>query len=31
MPKSGPPYLTDAEIQLFGDWIAQGAVGEDSE
>ncbi len=31
MPRSGPPYLTDAEIQLFVDWIAAGAKGEDSE
>jgi hypothetical protein len=31
MPYSGPPYLTDAEIQLFIDWIAQGAVGADDE
>ena len=31
MPYSGPPYLTDAEIQLFADWIAQGAVGTDDE
>jgi Planctomycete cytochrome C len=31
MPYNGPPYLTDAEIQLFADWIAQGAVGADDE
>ena len=31
MPRSGPPYLTDAETQLFVDWIAAGAKGEDSE
>jgi len=31
MPYNGPPYLTDAEIQLFVDWIAQGAVGADDE
>jgi mono/diheme cytochrome c family protein len=31
MPRSGPPYLTDAEIQLFVDWIDAGAKGEDSE
>lgn len=31
MPYSGPPYLTDAEIQMFADWIAQGALGADSE
>lgn len=26
MPASGPPYLTDAEIQKFIDWIDQGAL-----
>jgi hypothetical protein len=31
MPYNGPPYLTDAEIQIFADWIAQGAVGADDE
>jgi mono/diheme cytochrome c family protein len=31
MPYDGPPYLTDAEIQIVADWIAQGAVGADSE
>ena len=31
MPLSGPPYWTDAQIQLMADWIAQGAIGEDSE
>lgn len=25
MPFDGPPYLTDAEIRLIEDWIAQGA------
>jgi len=25
MPLSGPPYLSDAEIQLIRDWIDQGA------
>jgi len=25
MPASGPPYLPDATIQLFRDWIDQGA------
>ncbi len=31
MPYNGPPYLTNAEVQLFADWIAQGALGADSE
>lgn len=31
MPQSGPPYWTDAQIQLMVDWIAQGAHGEDDE
>jgi hypothetical protein len=26
MPLSGPPYLTDAEEELFHDWIAEGAA-----
>lgn len=26
MPQDGPPYLTDEEIQLIKDWIAEGAV-----
>jgi hypothetical protein len=25
MPLSGPPFLSDEEIQLFADWIAEGA------
>jgi len=25
MPRDGPPYLTDAEIQFIRDWIASGA------
>jgi hypothetical protein len=31
MPWSGPPYWTDAEIQLMANWIAQGARGADDE
>jgi hypothetical protein len=31
MPKGGPPYWSDDEIQLVKDWIAEGAAGEDSE
>ena len=26
MPLNGPPFLTDAEIQLLHDWIAEGAL-----
>jgi hypothetical protein len=26
MPLDGPPYLTDAEIQLVKDWISEGAL-----
>jgi len=26
MPRDGPPYLTDAEIQLVKDWITAGAL-----
>ena len=26
MPLSGPPFLTDGEIQLIHDWIAEGAL-----
>jgi hypothetical protein len=26
MPLTGPPYLPDAEIQLIGEWIDQGAA-----
>jgi hypothetical protein len=25
MPLNGPPFLTDEEIQLISDWIAEGA------
>jgi len=31
MPKDGPPYWSDAEIQLVIDWIAEGAQGGDAE
>lgn len=31
MPKNGPPYWSDEEIQLVETWIAQGAKGDDSE
>jgi hypothetical protein len=31
MPKVGVRYLNEQEIQLFSDWIAEGAKGEDSE
>ena len=31
MPKDGPPYWSDAEIQLVMDWIAEGANGGDAE
>jgi hypothetical protein len=31
MPWSGPPYWSDAEIQLMATWIAQGARGGDDE
>lgn len=31
MPKDGPPYWSQDEIQLVIDWIAEGANGEDSE
>lgn len=31
MPKDGPPFWSDSEIQLVKDWIAQGALGEDDE
>ena len=26
MPQDGPPYLTDEEIQMLKDWIAEGAL-----
>ncbi|MGD0525507.1 MAG: hypothetical protein ABSE49_10205 [Polyangiaceae bacterium] len=31
MPKDGPPYWSQDEIQLVIDWIAEGANGADSE
>ncbi len=31
MPRESPRFLNDTEIQLFSDWIAEGAKGEDSE
>lgn len=31
MPKDGPPYWTQSQIQLVIDWIAEGASGADSE
>ncbi len=31
MPKSGPPYWSDDEIQLVITWISQGAQGADSD
>lgn len=31
MPKSGPPFLSEAEIDLIATWIAQGAKGADDE
>ena len=31
MPKSGPPYWSDDEIQLVITWISQGAEGADSD
>ena len=31
MPQSGPPYWTDAQIDLVATWIAQGALGADDE
>ena len=31
MPKSGPPFLSQAEIDLIATWIAQGAKGDDDE
>jgi hypothetical protein len=31
MPKDGPPYWSQAEIQLVMDWIAEGATGDDDE
>jgi hypothetical protein len=31
MPKDGPPFWTQDEVQLVIDWIAEGAQGGDSE
>jgi serine/threonine-protein kinase len=31
MPINGPPYWSDAEIQLVMDWIAEGAQGDNEE
>jgi len=31
MPKSGPPFWTDAEIELVAQWIREGALGEPNE
>ena len=31
MPKSGPPFWTDAEIELVEQWIREGALGEPNE
>jgi hypothetical protein len=31
MPKDGPPFWTDDQIQLVIDWIAEGAQGMDNE
>ena len=31
MPKNGPPYLSPEQIQLFMDWIAEGAKGDDQD
>ena len=31
MPKDGPPFWSDDEIQLVKDWIFEGANGEDDE
>lgn len=28
MPLNGPPFLTDAQIQLIHDWIAEGALAD---
>jgi mono/diheme cytochrome c family protein len=28
MPLNGPPFLTDGQIQLIHDWIAEGALAE---
>jgi hypothetical protein len=31
MPKTGPPYWSDEDIDLVATWIEQGAKGDDSE
>jgi hypothetical protein len=31
MPKDGPPFWSDQEIQLVHDWLAEGANGGDAE
>ena len=31
MPRNGPPYWSDDDIELVERWIAQGAKGDDSE
>ncbi len=31
MPRNGPPYWSEAEIELVETWIAQGAKGDDTE
>lgn len=31
MPKNGPPFWTDAEIELVAQWIREGALGEPNE
>ena len=31
MPLNGPPYLSDDEIRLIGDWITQGAANAENQ
>jgi hypothetical protein len=31
MPKNGPPFWSDADVQLVADWISEGAQGADDE
>jgi len=31
MPKNGPPFLGDDEIELFSQWIREGALGDNDE
>jgi len=26
MPRNGPPYLSDPQVQMIRDWIAAGAL-----